>query len=471
MTIDKNIKLLSKIQMDIIEECLQKTESFRELPIITKPQLNYTKTQILKVKAPNIILSETSREKVEQFFKEFEIEKDYPLCRNDDTKGVIDGFLRGIWHHYVVGNLKVGYGLIDKWEDQLEVHSQQILDWLEVRSSEMTLKVLIEPKIYSAHFKTFDKWTFHNPDFLELSLEMMDGWQSNQEGLERVLGTTFFTRIITKENFTEEQIIREGELLSLSLWLALGAVYQIEDLRFELAPWPFAPNDVRYFPYKQSTYWSNTRQSIAVNFWLTTHHTKFNNSWDNLSQVYYDKICNWIDTLRANPKAIYSLLMIHDGFKKVETSISEQDFRKERVAQNGTFQILSGLEGFNSECKPINRKGYPEKNRETFVDCWKAIGESILQNNPSNPVFNRITNLEDALHKIYSLRSDLAHSDPSKLKANLIAISQAYGHALPNDIQAISEVGRILILIVNEFLEYFYENPNDFSKLLNGTKP
>ena len=224
-----------------------------------------------------------------------------------------------------------------------------------------------------------------------------------------------------------DDILTEVDILSLSLWRALGNVYRIQDIRFERRPWQFSPDDDLPLGIKYQMLWDNPRENMQLQTFVRFNDHKVSGFGSPLTRDYYDRVLKWVDMLSANRKAIYSLNMICDGFRDIARSVGEQSFRKNKIARDGIFKTISGLEGLNSECKQLHpNSGHKLKATETFIDCWGKIWEKALSRDPPNAYLSKAPDIGAALRNIYDLRSDLAHSDPTLMKFSLMHTKQSW---------------------------------------------
>jgi hypothetical protein len=179
----------------------------------------------------------------------------------------------------------------------------------------------------------------------------------------------------------------------------------------------FSPDEDSPLGIKFQLFWDNTRENHQLQTFVRLNMKRKPAFFaDPLTGEFHSKVSKWMEILSVNRKAIYSLNMICDGIRDVARSVGEQSFRKDRIARDGIFKAISGLEGLNSDCKPVHStKGYKMEATKTFIDCWSVIWRKSLLVDPNNEFLSKAQNIETALGDIYSLRSDLAHSDPTSM--------------------------------------------------------
>jgi hypothetical protein len=432
------------------------------------------------LEVPNINLDLKSlpdhiKSQIVQTFSTSQIGKNYSLESDGIKSGIFDSFLNGIRNTYLLSVVSNPSNRYRAFLHHAENHSRCIAEWLENGTTSRFIQVVIQPEIHIniSEFTSFGQWDLYFLSLPERCIEGYQGFQSGQEAAERVFNYSFFRRDMKSMPTSVDDILAEVDILSLSLWQALGNVYRIQDIRFERRPWQFSPDDESLLETKSPILglWDNPRENLQLQIFVRFNDRKLFPVFSPLTKVYYDRVLKWIDILSANRKAIYSLNMICDGFRDIARSLGEQSFRKHKIARDGIFKTISGLEGLNSECKPLSKNGYKTKATETFIECWSKIWEKALLHDTQNIYLSKASDIKAALQNIYSLRSDLAHSDPTSMQLSLKKTKQSCGVSFnPNQYDP-SSVGVIILMVVDEFLEFLSLNDAIFRDMLNGKKP
>ena len=466
---------LFNLHKSIFQHAILNVRGRIKIPLFSIQAPGHIGTDELEV--PNInldydLLPDEIKNQLIQIFSENQIGKNYPLRNNGVNLGVFDSFLNGIRNIYILSVVSNPLNHYDAFLYHAESHSKCIAEWLKNGTTSEFIQVIIQPEINAGKFTSFGEWDVVHLNISELCLEAYQGWQSNQDACERVFSSSFFRRDMKSMPTSAEDILAEVDILSLSLWQALGNVYRIQDIRFERHPWRFSPDDDLVLGIKSHIFWDNPRENFQLQIFVRLDdNRKYHPSDGAITKKHYDKFLKWIDILSENRKAIYSLNMICDGFRDIARSRGEQSFRKNKIARDGIFKTISGLEGLNSECKPLNKKGYKMDATTTFKDCWGKVWRNILLVDSKNSYLSKSPDIDTALQKIYSLRSELAHSDPTSMQSSLRDTKQSCGEFFnPCQYDPLS-VGITILCIVDEFLEYLSLNDAIFQNMLNGIKP
>jgi len=396
--------------------------------------------------------------------------KKYSLEREGLKAGLLDCFINGFRQNYLLAVVTNPLNRYVAFLDLAKKHSEEIGEWLNTGTRSKSIQVIIQPQIKMGRYTSLMDWKYKPMSLPELCLEAYQGFQSGQEAAERVFSSSFFSRDMSTMPATKDEILAEVDILTLALWLSLGNNYRPQDIRFERNPWRFSPDEDLPLGLKFQPLWDNSRESFLLQMYVRFNNHKLHTP-DQISNIAYKRITNWISILSDNRKSIYSFNMISDGVRDVAKSLIEQSFRRDRIARDGIFRIISGLEGLNSECKTISKKGYKIDSQETFVECWGNVWRSIMKTDTSNKYLSKSGNIDEALKEIYHLRSDLAHSDPTSLTSSLQNVKKACGELFNSGQYDPSSTGITILMIVDEFLEYLLDNRKVLSELMNGVKP
>ena len=287
----------------------------------------------------------------------------------------------------------------------------------------------------------------------------------------KCFSSSFFVRDMKTMPASADEILAEVDALALSLWLSLGNIYRIQDIRFERNPWRFSPDENSPLGIKFQLLWDNTRENMQLQTFVRFNTHKHISAFDNISDEFYERITKWMQILSSNRKAIFSFNMICEGFRDIARSVGEQSFRRSKIARDGLFKAISGLEGLNTDCKPMSHNGYKTKATETFIDCWKVIWQKALAANPTNQFLAKALDINIALRNIYALRSDLAHSDPTLMISSLTTAKTSCGELFNPGQYDASSVGISILMIIDEFMEFFLTNDIVLIEMLGGKKP
>jgi|GEM_PF-3458337 len=424
------ILLLIELHKSIFQHAILNARGKTEIPLFSIQAPG--NIGVDKIEVPNINLDPNSlpddiKSQIVKIFSTSQIGKNYPLERNGIKPGVFDSFLNGIRHTHLLSVVSNPLNHYQAFLLHAENHSRCLAEWLESGTTSRFIQVIIQPEINVGEFTSFGQWESYLLSPPERCIEGYQGFQSEQEAAERVFSSSFFRRDMKSMPTSADDILTEVDILSLSLWRALGNVYRIQDIRFERRPWQFSPDDDLPLGIKYQMLWDNPRENMQLQTFVRFNDHKVSGFGSPLTRDYYDRVLKWVDMLSANRKAIYSLNMICDGFRDIARSVGEQSFRKNKIARDGIIKTISGLEGLNSECKPLHpNSGHKLKATETFIDCWGKIWEKALSRDPPNAYLSKAPDIGAALRNIYDLRSDLAHSDPTLMKFSLMHTKQSW---------------------------------------------
>lgn len=470
------ILLLIELHKSIFQHAISNARGTTQIPLFSIQAPGHIGVD--KIEVPNINLDPNSlpadiKSQIANIFSTSQIGKNYPLGRNGIKPGVLDSFLNGVRNTHLLSVVSNPLNHYQAFLLHAENHSRCIAEWLDSGTTSSFIQVIIQPDIKFGEFTSFGQWESYLLSLPERCIEGYQGFQSGQEAAERVFSSSFFRRDMKSMPTSADDILAEADILSLSLWRALGNVYRIQDIRFDRRPWQFSPDDDLPLGMKYQMFWDNPRENMQLQIFLKGfNHRKRVSAFDPLTRDHYERVLKWVDMLSANRKAIYSLNMICDGFRDIARSTGEQSFRKNKIARDGIFKTISGLEGLNSECKPLDpKRGYKFKARETFIECWSKIWRKTLSSDPQNACLSKAPDIDAALGDIYGLRSDLAHSDPTSMQSSLIHTKQSCGEFFNQGQYDPSSVGITILWIVDEFLEFLSLNDAIFRDMINGIKP
>lgn len=427
------------------------------------------------IEAPNLDLNFESlpteyQDKIISIFSTDGICKQFSLHSASFNIGLIESFLSSVRIIYLLSIVKNPTNRYNEFLTQASLNSKSIAEWIETGTHSKSINIIIQPNLNIAPSQLIGDWSIKNMSIPELCIEGYLGFQSPQEACERVFASSFLKRDLNTLPKTSSEILAEVDILVISLWLALGNIYRIQDIRFENNPWSFSPDESSPFGIKFQLFWDNTRENQQLQTFVRLN-MKRPSSFLTPQTSDFIKVSSWMKILSCNRKAIYSFNIICDGVRDIAKSVSEQSFRKERMARDGIFKIISGLEGLNTDCKPIDKNGYKTKATFTFVSCWAVIWRKSMINKLSLDILSKANNIEDALTDIYNLRSDLAHSDPTSMHSSLERVKKSCGDLFnPNQYDPTS-VGLVIVMITDELLNFFYDNENVLTDMLSGKKP
>jgi len=473
MSREQLIQDLFELHKSIFEFAIRNSTSRINMPLFSIQAQGHIGIDYLDIPNLNVtfeLLPEGLKNQLKIALSSGNMVKKYPLDRDGLTPGLLDCFLNGFMQNYF---LAVVTNPLNRYAAFLELakkHSSEIAEWLDRGTTSKSIQVIIQPQIKMGQYTSLMDWEYKPMSLPGLCLEAYQGSQSGQEAAERVFSSSFFSRDMSTIPTTKDEILAEVDILTLALWLSLGNNYRPQDIRFERNPWRFSPDEDLPLGLKFQPLWDNSRESFLLQMYVRFNDHKLH-APDQISDIAYKRITNWISILSDNRKSIYSFNMISDGVRDVAKSLIEQSFRRDRIARDGIFRIISGLEGLNSECKPISKNGHKIDPRKTFVECWGNIWRSIMKTDTSNKYLSKSSNIDEALNQIYSLRSALAHSDPTSLPSSLQRVKNACGELFNPGQYDPGSTGVTIVMIVDEFLEYLFNNRMVLKNLINGTKP
>lgn len=465
---------LLELHNSIFQFAIQKSTSITKMPLFSIQAPG--NIGIDTIDAPNLNITFESlpaelKDRLKNALSSGKISNKYPLNGNGNPlkPGLIDCFLEGLRQNYHLSVVTDPLNRYPLFLALAENHSKKIAEWLDTGTTSRSIQIIIQPEVMMGRLKSIGNWTWKSMSLPELCLEAYQGSQSEQEALERVRSSSFFNRDMSTMPTEADEILAEVDIFALALWLSLGNVYRIQDIRFEREPWKFSPDECSPFGIKFQLFWENSRENFQLQTFVrfNKHKRMIPNPINNDD---YNRIIGWIAILSDNHKAIYSFNMICDGIRDIARSVGEQSFRRDRIARDGIFRVISGLEGLNSECKP-SPKGYKINSRRIFIECWGKIWRRIISADPSNKYLSKAADIDLALKEIYDLRSNLAHSDPALMPSSLYTVKKACGELFSPGQYDPRSVGITIIMIVDELIEYFLTNSADLKDLLNGVKP
>lgn len=397
--------------------------------------------------------------------------QDFPMMSSGLQPGLIDSFLNGFQNTHIRSVVSNPLNHYHAFMLNAEIHSKCIAEWLDTGTTSRFIEVVIQPEIRVGKHTCFGHWIHQQKTLPDLCVEGLMGYQSGQEAAERVFSSSFFVRDMKTMPASADEILAEVDALALSLWLSLGNIYRIQDIRFERNPWRFSPDENSPLGIKFQLLWDNTRENVQLQTFVRFNTHKHISAFDNLSDEFYERITKWMQILSSNRKAIFSFNMICEGFRDIARSVGEQSFRRSKIARDGLFKTISGLEGLNTDCKPMSPNGYKTRAAETFIDCWKVIWQKALAANPTNQFLAKAPDINIALRNIYALRSDLAHSDPTLMISSLTTAKTSCGELFNPGQYDASSVGISILMIIDELLEFFLTNDIALKEMLGGKKP
>lgn len=428
------------------------------------------------IEVPNVYFNyksipEELRHQINEVFDE-DLREKFPDSFDGIRKGVIDCFFDSFRTTYLLAVVSNPMYRYHSFANLALKKSEEIAEWIETGTKHQYIVVVLQPELVINKQVFFQEWELKSVTMAELCIEGYNGRQSKHEALMRVAQTCFFRKKINKIDISPEEITQEVDILVMSLWLGLGTLYRPQDLRFECEPWNYAPDKINPFTFRLQPYWENSQEIFQSQTFIRLNSKRRPSFYaDPLTDDYIQRVESWIKILQLNKGAIFSFNMIWDGTWKIARSIGELTFRRDKLALEGIFRIIAGMEGLISECKPKDRRGFPTKTTQTFIECWYYVWSQSIKIDPDNTFLTKAKNIREALKDIYSLRSDLAHADLSYMSKSLKKVKESSGDLFnPGQYDPVS-VGMSLSIISDELLEYFYNNEDVLEKLLKGDKP
>lgn len=462
---------LLQIHVSVFQFGIQHAKGRTQLPIFSQIAPGHLGADSIEVPNLNLSFEEFPAElqaQVVEVLSSGRLSKSFPLRSSGLNKGVVESFLDGLRHIFLLSSISDPLNRYHNFLINAEIHASNIADWLENGTSVTLMQLVIDPRVDMGSYTSFGDWKLKNMSLADLSLEGYNGLQSNQEALERVVNSSFFERDIKTLPKTPEEILAEVDVFALSLWLATRNVFRVQDVRFNRSPWAFSPDEFLPFGLEFQPSWDNPRENSRFQFLLNPSTSL---GVPKVDSVSYPKILQWMGILSRNQQSIYSFNLISDGERDIARSFSQKSFRKDRMARDGMQKLLSGLEGLNTECKPLSKKGDRVASTQTFKDCWVAIFNRVVASPSSKRELSRVGSAEDAFGKIYDLRSSLAHSDPTNLPFLLKEVKVACGDFVDNGQYDAVSTSLNILRIVRELIEFFLPNESVLTELLNGKKP
>ncbi|MFA5795457.1 MAG: hypothetical protein WC980_10390 [Candidatus Brocadiia bacterium] len=351
---EQKTQKLFEIHKSIFESAIRNSPGRIRMPLFSFQAPGHIGVDYLDVPNLNIaseLLSKEIKDKLRGVFSSGNTSKNYSFESEGLKAGLLDCFISGFRQSYLLSVVTNPLNRYAAFLDLAGKHSEEINEWLNTGTKSKSIQVIIQPKIEMGQYVSLMDWKYKPMSLPELCLEAYQGSQSGQEAAERVFSSSFFSRDMSTMPSTKDEILAEIDILTLALWLSLGNSYRPQDIRFERNPWRFSPDEDLLLGPKFQPLWDNSRESFSLQMFVRFNDHKLK-AFESINDVAYKRITNWISILSDNRKSIYSFNMISDGVRDVAKSIIEQSFRKDRIARDGIFKMISGLEGLNSECKP-----------------------------------------------------------------------------------------------------------------------
>lgn len=468
------LKQILELHISVYNHSIRNSKSKTKIPIFSYIAPGHFSSYDIEIPNLLILYKELPQEIKNQFIEIYEKSNLKNKCVFEgtiDNRGFVDSFIEGFSKTYLTSVISDSLERYNAFLFEANKHSIAIVNWIINSTNTRYIEIVIQPNINFGVYTHLNNWEEKKMNMIEKSVEGHSGFESTQEASLRLNFSSFLRRNLNSIQHSRAEILLELDILTLSLWLSLGQIYKVEDMRFIREPWFSSPDDKSPFGIKFTHIWENILPKIGYQTFIRPNHKRSFSFADSLTNEFHQKILLWMKILEENKESIFGLNMISDGFSNVAKSMSEQPFKKDKTAMSGIFKIISGLEGLNSKCKKTSKNGNKIESTKTFKECWSIIWINALSRDPKNEFLSKTSDIMLALNNIYSLRSDIAHSDPSQILKTLDNVKKSIGIDIENEELSFSSVGFTLIMIVDELLEELYQEPNNLKQLNLGLRP
>jgi len=351
--------------------------------------------------------------------------------------------------------------------------ASKIMQWTKIRKSIHQVKLYIVPAINTEIDFKISEYQLQRENWIEKSKTAYYSGSSGQEALERAMNTSVIT---FKEDLTStnlDNFTEEINIFLIALSFGLKGIYAIDDISIKSQPWELSPDLKPIFHREAWPKYHSNHSFVRTLEWHSTYLKDNIDLFYEITNADVQSVNNWYSLLENNRKSIFSFTQVLNGFKEVTeaNAFNYIYLNKHNKSLNGIYLMLSGLEGLNSECKPRRKNGTKYDAKSTFADCWSNLLSRQIAKQMTNSPLKKITQPSELFKTIYSLRSDIAHSDPNDIQTNCMKTKELLGDYFnPGDYSA-ATIGICLMKTISDLMIEFLQDKNLLSELLIGNLP
>jgi hypothetical protein len=246
MTRQEIVQCLIDIHSKLFVHSIQNSRGRTQIPLFSIHAPGHTGVDNIEIPRLNLDLDtmpDDIKNEIQKVLRLGKSAEKFPMKRDGIRPGLIDCFLKGFQNTHIIAVASNPLHQYRSFLSQAEDHSKCIAAWLDNGTTSKSIVIIIQPEVSVGKHTTFGHWIFQPKTLPELCVEGYMGQQSGQEAAERVFSSSFFIRDMKTMPASADEILAEVDILVLTLWLSLGNIYRIQDIRFEKTPWKYSPDD------------------------------------------------------------------------------------------------------------------------------------------------------------------------------------------------------------------------------------